>query len=93
MSLKGNAQSLGKTTVKFGPSYKKNTPERGTAFISWILQDKQAQAMNITKKEGKEHFGACTNKTNFLLLSVSVVKMIAGTVHFFPPTELRSSYI
>lgn len=34
MSLKRNAQSLGKTTVKFGPSYKKNTPERGTAFIS-----------------------------------------------------------
>lgn len=53
MSLKRNAQSLGKTTVKFGPSYKKNTPERGTAFISWILQDKQAQAMNITKKKEK----------------------------------------
>lgn len=34
MSLKGNAQSLGKTTVKFGPSYKKNIPERGTAIIS-----------------------------------------------------------
>lgn len=53
MSLKGNAQSLGKTAVKFGPSYKKNIPERGTAIISWILQDKQAQAMNITKKKEK----------------------------------------